>query len=212
MRRREFIAGFGGAAIAWPFAAQAQQPAMPVIGYLNPSTPETDVNFAAAFRAGLSETGFVEGRNVAIEYKFAHNDYGRLQDLAADLLRRRVSVIVATGASSALAAKAVTSTIPIIFGTAGDPVPSGLVASLNRPGGNITGITSLGVEVAAKQVGLLHELLPGATRFAVLQNPVPPYHGGAGGCDEDRAADRGALCRQRARDRCRVCDRRAKAR
>jgi putative ABC transport system substrate-binding protein len=155
--------------------AQAQQRAVPVIGYLSPTTPETYVNFTAAFRAGLSETGFVEGRNVAIEYRFALNDYSRLQDLAADLERRRVSVIVATGAAVALAAKAVTSTIPIVFGTTGDPVQSGLVASLNHPGGNITGITSLGVEAAAKQVGLLHELLPGATRFAVLQNPVPPY-------------------------------------
>jgi len=171
IRRREFIAGLGSAA-AWPVVVRAQQPAMPVIGYL---TPETEVNLAAAFRAGLSETGFVEGRNVAIEYRLALNDYSRLQDLAADLERRRVSVIVATGGAAALAAKAVTSTIPIVFGTTGDPVQSGLVASLNRPGGNITGITSLGVEVAAKQVGLLHELLPGATRFAVLQNPVPPY-------------------------------------
>ena len=171
MKRREFIAGLGSAA-AWPVLVRAQQPAMPVIGYL---TPETEVNLAAAFRAGLSETGFVEGRNVAIEYRLALNDYSRLQDLAADLLRRRVSVIVATGGAAALAAKAATSTIPIVFGTTGDPVQSGLVASLNRPGGNITGITSLGVEVAAKQVGLLHELLPGATRFAVLQNPVPPY-------------------------------------
>jgi putative ABC transport system substrate-binding protein len=171
VKRRTFIAGLGGAA-AWPLAAHAQQPALPVIGYL---TPETDVNFAAAFRAGLSETGFVEGRNVAIEYRFALYDYSRLQDLAADLLHRRVSVIVATGGAAALAAKAVTSTIPIVFGTTGDPVRSGIVASLNHPGGNITGITTLGVEVAAKQVGLLHELLPGATRFALLQNPVPPY-------------------------------------
>jgi putative ABC transport system substrate-binding protein len=159
IRRREFIAGLGSAA-AWPVLVRAQQPAMPVIGYL---TPETEVNLAAAFRAGLSETGFVEGRNVAIEYRLALNDYSRLQDLAADLLRRRVSVIVATGGAAALAAKAVTSTIPIVFGTTGDPVQSGLVASLNRPGGNITGITSLGVEVAAKQVGLLHELLPAAS-------------------------------------------------
>jgi putative ABC transport system substrate-binding protein len=174
MRRREFIAGLGSAA-AWGLTARAQQAAMPVIGYLSPSTPETYVNFAAAFRAGLSETGFVEARNVAIEYRFALNDYGRLQDLAADLEGRRVSVIVALGAAGALVAKAVTSTIPIVFGTTGDPVPSGLVASFNHPGGNITGITSLGLEVAAKQVGLLHELLPGATRFAVLQNPVPPY-------------------------------------
>jgi len=172
MKRRQFIAGLGSAAAVSPLAVRAQQQALPVIGYL---TPETDVNFAAAFRAGLSETGFVEGRNVAIEYRFAFNDYSRLKDFAADLERRRVSVIVATGGAAALAAKAVTSTIPIVFGTTGDPVQSGLVASLNRPGGNITGITSLGVEVAAKQVGLLHELLPGATRFAVLQNPVPPY-------------------------------------
>ena len=172
MKRRQFIAGLGSAAAVSPLAVRAQQPALPVIGYL---TPETDVNFAAAFRAGLSETGFVEGRNVAIEYRFAFNDYSRLKDLAADLERRRVSVIVATGGAAALAAKAVTSTIPIVFSTTGDPVQSGLVASLNHPGGNITGITTLGVEVAAKQVGLLHELLPGATRFAVLQNPVPPY-------------------------------------
>jgi len=172
MKRRQFIAWLGSAAAVSPLAVRAQQPALPVIGYL---TPETDVNFAAAFRAGLSETGFVEGRNVAIEYRFAFNDYSRLKDLAADLERRRVSVIVATGGAAALAAKAVTSTIPIVFGTTGDPVQSGLVASLNHPGGNITGITTLGVEVAAKQVGLLHELLPRASRFAVLQNPVPPY-------------------------------------
>jgi putative tryptophan/tyrosine transport system substrate-binding protein len=143
LRRREFILLGGGAAAVWPLVARAQRAAMPVVGYLSPSTPETYVNFAAAFRAGLSETGFVEGRNVAIEYRFALNDYGRLQDLAADLERRRVSVIVALGAAGALAAKAVTSTIPIVFGTTGDPVPSGLVASFNHPGGNITGITSL---------------------------------------------------------------------
>ena len=170
MKRREFIALIGGAA-AWPLAARGQ-PAMPVIGYLHPASPEAAAYLVAAFREGLSETGFVEGRNVAIDFRWAHNDNDRLPGLAADLVSRRVAVIVTpNSAPSSLAAKAATTTIPIIFSIGGDPVQFGLVASLNRPGGNVTGVTGMSVDLAAKQLGLLHELLPGATRFAVLVNP-----------------------------------------
>jgi putative ABC transport system substrate-binding protein len=172
MRRREFITLLGGAA-AWPLAARGQQSAMPVVGYVYPGTAEgSGGDQAAAFGKGLSESGFIEGRNVKIEYRWAENQVDRLPELAADLVRRRVAVI-ATMASSpaALAAKALTTTIPIVFGIGGDPVAEGLVASLNRPGGNVTGFTFMSSQLSAKRLGLMRELLPGATRFGLLINP-----------------------------------------
>jgi putative ABC transport system substrate-binding protein len=177
MRRREFITLLGGAAATWPLTARAQRPAMPVIGYLSLNAPEASASIVSAFRKGLSEAGFVEGRNVEIEFRWAHNNRDRLPELAADLVRRRVAVIVTGGVSTPLAAKAATTTIPIVFfGTALDPVQAGLVASLNRPGGNVTGFSSMVVDIMAKQLGLLRELLPGAARFAVLVNPNSANH------------------------------------
>jgi putative ABC transport system substrate-binding protein len=174
MKRREFITLLGGAAAAWPVAARAQQPALPVIGFLNSETPSGYAPMAAAFRQGLSETGFVEGRNVGIEYRWAEGHADRLPALAADLVRRQVAVIAAAGASSSLAAKAATTTIPIVFSAAIDPVAAGLVVSLSRPAGNVTGVTNLGVELLQKQVEMLHEVVPIATIVAGLVNPTFP--------------------------------------
>ena len=173
IRRREFITLLGGAAAAWPLAARAQQPAMPVVGFLRSTRPPTFADLVTAFRQGLKEAGFVEGQNVAIEYRSAENQTDRLPLLVADLLRRQVALIVGN-TPSALAAKAATTTVPIVFATGGDPVRDGLVASLNRPGGNVTGVSFISVELAAKQLGLLRELRPGAARIAVLVDPKFP--------------------------------------
>jgi putative ABC transport system substrate-binding protein len=168
MRRREFTAGLGSAA-AWPLAARAQQPALPVIGVLLPQSAVDYKIEIAAFLQGLKETGFVAGQNVAVEYRYAENQYDRLPALAADLVRRRVAVIVVADTPAALAAKAATTTIPIVFGGGGDPVRLGLVASLARPGGNLTGSVSIAVELTPKRLQLLRELIPKAAVFGVLQ-------------------------------------------
>jgi putative ABC transport system substrate-binding protein len=174
MRRRDFITLLGTTAAAWPFAARAQKPTTPAIGYLDSRSPEAVVSRLRAFRQGLQETGYVEGENVAIIYRFAENRLERLSDLAKDLVERRVAVIVTPGEPSAFAAKAATATIPVVFGIADDPVKVGLVASLARPGGNITGINFLAAELTAKRLELLRQLLPQADRIAVLVNPAEP--------------------------------------
>jgi putative ABC transport system substrate-binding protein len=174
MRRRQFIAGLASAGV-WLFPARAQQSAMPVVGFLHAGSPEgSGAAQAAAFRRGLGEGGFVEGRNVSIEYRWGNNDIARLPELAADLVRRQVTLLFAPSIDAALVAKAATATIPIVFNTGSDPVQNGLVTSLNRPGGNITGFATMLTAIGAKQFGLLHELIPKASRFAALVSATAP--------------------------------------
>ena len=171
MNRRDVLSLLGGAAVSWPVGVRAQQPAMPVIGFLGSSAPIDRARYLTAFRQGLREPGYVEGQNVAIEYRWAQDQADRLPDLAADLVRRLVTVIAAHDTPSSIVAKAATTTIPIVFASGGDPVKLGLVASLNRPGGNVTGVTFVVAELGAKQLGLLHELQPAAVRVGVLVDP-----------------------------------------
>jgi len=170
VRRRQFITLIGGAAIAWPLAARAQQPKVPVIGFVTSVSARDSRQTVAAFHRGLNEAAFIEGQNVAIEYRWAEKHYDRLPVLVADLVKRKVALIVVPDTASALAAKAATTTIPIVFNTSADPVALGLVASFNRPGGNVTGITSLNTEVVSKRLELLHEVVPKASTIGLLVN------------------------------------------
>jgi len=174
IRRREFITLLGGTAAAWPLAARAQQPAVPLVGFLGGETPELQSRDVQALRQGLSEQGYVEGRNFAFEFRWAQDQTDRLPGLAVDLVRRQVTVLVANGTPPALAAKAATSTIPILFNTGGDPVELGFVSSLNRPGGNLTGVTALNAAIGPKRLELLHEIAPTAHVIALLVNPINP--------------------------------------
>ena len=175
MRRREFIALVAGSAATWPLAARAQQPTVPLVGFMSARSSGDTGHLVAAFRQGMNEGGFVEGRNVAVEYRWANGEYDRLPALAADLVNRNVAVLVAVGGDvSAFAAKRATSTIPIVFGSGSDPVATGLVASLNRPGGNVTGVNVLTDQMEPKRLGLLHELVPGVPLIGVLLNQKFP--------------------------------------
>ena len=172
MRRREFITLLGGAAAAWPLAARGQQSAVPMVGFLSSASPASWAPFVAGFRKALNETGFIEGHSVTIEYRWAEGDYNRLPNLVADLVNHKVAVILAAGGSAPVnAAKAATTNIPIVFASAADPVTAGIVASINRPGGNVTGVTMLGVALEAKRLGLLNEIVPGTASIGVLMNP-----------------------------------------
>jgi putative ABC transport system substrate-binding protein len=174
LKRREFIALVGGAA-AWPLAARAQQPKVPVVGFLHPGSAEPNASLLAAFRKGLAEAGYTEGRNVTIEFRWAHGENSRLEEMAADLVQRQVAVIVTPiGTVTALAAKRATAAIPIVFSAGTDPVKAGIVASLRHPGGNVTGVNYMAVELSAKRFSLLHELMPSAARIALLVNPANP--------------------------------------
>jgi putative ABC transport system substrate-binding protein len=175
LKRREFITLLGGAAAMWPLAARAQQPAMPVVGYLSAASPGDAVRGRlAALRQALAEAGYIEGRNVAIEYRWAEGRFDRLPELVADLVRRQVSVMIVVSDPGAVAAKAATTTVPIVFGVGEDPVKLGLVANIARPGGNVTGVNFLTAELVAKRMGVLRELVPAATRFGVFVNPSDP--------------------------------------
>jgi ABC-type uncharacterized transport system substrate-binding protein len=174
MRRRQFIAFLGGAAVTWPLAARAQQPATPVIGFVNVASPQGYAQPLSAFLKGLGETGYVDGHNVTIEYRWAEGEIDRLPAIIADFVHSQVAVIAATSTPAALAAKEATTTIPIVFETGGDPIQLGLVTGLSRPGGNVTGVTQMSQEVAPKELELLHELLPTARVLALLINPADP--------------------------------------
>jgi putative ABC transport system substrate-binding protein len=174
MRRRDFFTLVGGATVAWPLTTNAQQPMVPVIGFINNGSAKGSADLQAAFRQGVGETGYIEGRNVTIEFHWGEGHDDQLPALVADLVRRRVNVIAATGTPTALAAKAASATIPIVFETAGDPIKLGLIPGLSRPGGNITGVTQLSSELVSKRLGLLHDLIPTATTIGFLVNPADP--------------------------------------
>jgi putative tryptophan/tyrosine transport system substrate-binding protein len=188
MRRREFFGLLGGMVAAWPHVARAQQPTIPVIGYLDTASASTTAHLVAAFREGLAASGYEEGRNVAVEYRWPDGDYDKLPSPAADLVRRNVAVIATINTPPVLAAKEATRTIPIVFAVGVDPIKFGLVESLNRPGGNLTGLTQLNVEMEAKRVQLLHELVPSATSIGLLINPTSPAYSEAATVSAEGAA------------------------